>query len=53
MTITDILLPPYGVYFKTRLPYKKEEIKEKSFRNFKNLDNTTTFMLYVKYDRYN
>ena len=53
MTITDILLPPYSVYFKTRLPYKNAEIKGKSFRNLKNLDNQTTFMLYVNYDSYN
>ena len=53
ITITVILLPPYSMYFKTRLPYKNAEIKGKSFRNLKNLDKTATFMLYVNYDSYN
>jgi len=34
ITITVILLPPYSMYFKTRLPYKNAEIKGKSFIKF-------------------
>lgn len=52
ITITVISLPPYRMYFRTRLPYIWEQIKGKIPKNFENLDNMATFMLYVYYASY-